>query len=246
MSFLTGSDRLLVLAPHPDDESLATGGLILRALARGAAVRVLFATDGDNNPWPQRFVERRWTVSPRDRARWGRRRYAEAHAALAVLGLGPQAARFLHLPDRGLTRLLGEAPQKVLAPLGEELGFWRPTLIAAPSPEDTHPDHGALALFLRKALAAAPGFSPRCLEYRIHPGPWRSWPGLLELPLTPAEIRRKRAAILRHATQMALSRRRFLRYASPVERFFPVAEPAAIVPKRLFKSYFAGFHATLR
>nr|MBP6330775.1 PIG-L family deacetylase [Dokdonella sp.] len=42
-------DRVLVLAPHPDDEVLATGGLIQQALAAGAALRVIVATDGDNN-----------------------------------------------------------------------------------------------------------------------------------------------------------------------------------------------------
>ena len=48
------SDRLLVFAPHPDDETIATGELIQLAIAAGVAVRVVFATDGDNNPWPQR------------------------------------------------------------------------------------------------------------------------------------------------------------------------------------------------
>ena len=71
---MTAKDRLLILAPHPDDESLATGGLIQRAVKAGAKVRVLFATDGDNNPWPQRFVERKLQISYTDRARWGRRR----------------------------------------------------------------------------------------------------------------------------------------------------------------------------
>ncbi|MCB1569830.1 MAG: PIG-L family deacetylase, partial [Xanthomonadales bacterium] len=55
---LRDSDRLLVVVPHPDDETLATGGLIQRALLAGAALRVVFATDGDNNPWPQRWLER--------------------------------------------------------------------------------------------------------------------------------------------------------------------------------------------
>ena len=47
----SAQDRLLVVAPHPDDETIAAGGLIQSALHAGAAVRVLFATDGDNNPW---------------------------------------------------------------------------------------------------------------------------------------------------------------------------------------------------
>ena len=79
---ITHRDRILILAPHPDDESLAAGGLIQRAVKVGAKVRVLFATDGDNNPWPQRFLERKVQISLTDRARWGRRRRKEALAAL--------------------------------------------------------------------------------------------------------------------------------------------------------------------
>ena len=43
------ADRLLVFAPHPDDETLATGELIQLARESGASVRVVFGTDGDNN-----------------------------------------------------------------------------------------------------------------------------------------------------------------------------------------------------
>src|SRR5438094_488409 len=82
---ITARDRVLILAPHPDDESLAAGGLIQRAVAAGAATRIVFATDGDDNPWPQRFIERRLNISTADRLRWGRRRRGEALAAVARL-----------------------------------------------------------------------------------------------------------------------------------------------------------------
>jgi LmbE family N-acetylglucosaminyl deacetylase len=50
---------LLVLAPHPDDEALGTGGLLQAAALLGVPVRVVFATNGERNPWAQRAVERR-------------------------------------------------------------------------------------------------------------------------------------------------------------------------------------------
>ncbi|TMQ65865.1 MAG: hypothetical protein E6K78_07050, partial [Candidatus Eisenbacteria bacterium] len=54
---LGANDRVMVIAPHPDDESLACAGL-LQASARAAArVRVVFLTDGDNNPWAQLVAE---------------------------------------------------------------------------------------------------------------------------------------------------------------------------------------------
>src|SRR5882672_10858445 len=72
-------DRLMVLAPHPDDETLGAGGLLQRAAARGVATRVVFATDGDDNPWPQRVVERRLWIGADARARWGARRRGEGY-----------------------------------------------------------------------------------------------------------------------------------------------------------------------
>src|SRR5207249_248864 len=62
-------DRVLLIAPHPDDETLAAGGLLQRVLAAGARLRVLFVTDGENNPWAQRATERRWRIGARDRER---------------------------------------------------------------------------------------------------------------------------------------------------------------------------------
>ena len=96
---LRAGARIAILAPHPDDESLGTGGLIQRALAAGAEVRVIFVTDGDNNPWPQRFVERRWFIEAPERARWGARRRAEGQHALQLLGAGQVQAESLGLPD---------------------------------------------------------------------------------------------------------------------------------------------------
>ena len=70
--------RILILAPHPDDECLGTGGLIQQALAKGAKVKVIFITNGDNNPWPQRYLEKIWFIVVEERARWGQRRKIEA------------------------------------------------------------------------------------------------------------------------------------------------------------------------
>ena len=44
---LDGVSDALIIAPHPDDESLASGGLIQRAVAAGARVRVLFLPHGE-------------------------------------------------------------------------------------------------------------------------------------------------------------------------------------------------------
>ena len=41
---IAASDRVLILAPHEDDEAIATAGVIQRALSAGAAVRIIYLT----------------------------------------------------------------------------------------------------------------------------------------------------------------------------------------------------------
>src|SRR5258706_12213893 len=92
-------ERIMILCPHPDDETLATGGVIQRAVAGGVAIRIVFVTDGENNPWPQRFLERRFRIGGPERARWGARRRGEALSALEKLGVAGRDAIFLGFPD---------------------------------------------------------------------------------------------------------------------------------------------------
>lgn len=206
------ADRLLVVAPHPDDETLATGGLIQRALAAGAAVQVVFVTDGDNNPWPQRWIERRWRIDAPARRRWGQRRRGEALAALAVLGVAAQSVRFLGLPDQGLTDLLvaGDALERTL---GTAIDAFAPTCLAGPSRHDRHPDHSAIAVALERIAVVPP---VRRLAAVVHGLAGR---GAVTLVLAAGELERKRAALGAHRTQLALSRGRLGRLAGAVERF---------------------------
>ena len=46
---LQPDDRILIFAPHPDDETIATGGIIQKAVAMGLPIHVAFLTYGDNN-----------------------------------------------------------------------------------------------------------------------------------------------------------------------------------------------------
>jgi hypothetical protein len=49
------TDRILILSPHPDDEVIATGGIIQQALAQDLPIHVAFFTYGDNNEWAFAF-----------------------------------------------------------------------------------------------------------------------------------------------------------------------------------------------
>ena len=99
-------ERLLVVAPHPDDETLAAGGLIQRVLAMGGRVRVVLVTAGDG------FVEAvaHETREPRPRpaafVAYGEERLRESRAALRVLAHERVRLQILGFPDGGLDGLL--------------------------------------------------------------------------------------------------------------------------------------------
>ncbi|HEU4400844.1 MAG TPA: PIG-L family deacetylase [Candidatus Polarisedimenticolia bacterium] len=230
---LGAGDRVLFVAPHPDDDALAGGGLLQRALAAGAQVRILFATDGENNPWTQRLVERRLRIGPAERERFGRRRRGEALAALQRLGLEARDAQFLGYPDQGITALLLTGGEAAVERLAAPIASWRPTLLVLPSAFDLHPDHSALAVLGRLALTRMdPGYMPaRVLSYLVHTrGPVSSGRHVLRFDLGAREWARKREAIACHATQVAVHRRTFLSPARGVETFRvegPASDPEA-------------------
>jgi len=209
-------DRVCVFAPHPDDETLATGELIQAALSAGAQVRVVFATDGDNNPWPQRWLEKRLRIGPAERRRWGGRRRDEALAALAVLGLEAAGnVRFLGWPDQGLTALLMQSDVPVAA-LAAELAAFVPSHVVAPALADRHPDHSALRVMVDLALLRA-GTECQRLDYVVHGA--GSMAATRALPSDPQRRARKLEALAAHASQIALSGGRLTALACRGERF---------------------------
>jgi len=115
---LLRGERLLVLAPHPDDEVIGCGGLVAQHLRERREVRVVVATDG---------------AQAGDAAA----REEESRRGLAILGKHAPA-EFLRAPDRALDDSI--APR-----LREILLEFRPDLILVPAPIEIHPDHLALA-----------------------------------------------------------------------------------------------------
>ncbi len=102
---VTGDTRLLVIAPHPDDEILGAGGLMRRVHEAGGAVRVVYLTDGDGYRDGVKLEEHGRRPSSGDYKNYGRRRQHEARNALKMLGLDEQDATFLGFPDGGLCKL---------------------------------------------------------------------------------------------------------------------------------------------
>lgn len=217
----TADDRLLVWAPHPDDESLACGGLIQRTLAAGGDVQVIFVTDGESNHWPQRRAEGRWRLGADAKQRWARRRRVEAAQALSILGVGADAVHFLGWPDQGVSGMLAGQATTLVDTTCTLLRQLQPTRMATPSLRDSHPDHSAAALVLELALRREHCVA-EVLCYDIH-GTANVDVGerSMVLALDDGELERKRTAVLMHASQTQFGLGRLLRFVTAREVFVP-------------------------
>jgi LmbE family N-acetylglucosaminyl deacetylase len=227
------SDKVLVVAPHPDDESLGTGGLLQRIFAQKIPVRIVFVTNGENNPWAQRCWERRWQIGPNERVRWGQRRREEALNAICSLGGKPDCARFLNLPDLGTTRLLMQGDPQLSVLIIAEIQEWQPTVALIPTMLDAHPDHSALSVAFSIALDSVGGSTIRVWEYLVHKPKVPISQEQVRLLLSTEEVERKRRAILCHETQVALSRGRFTSFAKIEEAYYshnPIEAKACDTP----------------
>jgi LmbE family N-acetylglucosaminyl deacetylase len=210
----------MFIAAHPDDESLACSVVLQRAVRAGADIRVIYATNGENNPWPQRLLERRWHLNENDRERWGKLRRGEALDALSVLGVPGSEAIFLALPDQKLSDVLLAASQGARERFAALIADWSPTHLFVPSISDTHPDHNALGVMLRLVW----------LEYFSNQSRMSMWSYVVHgrnaaflnraetIDPTASETAIKRRAIGCHKTQLKLSRNRFLDHAARPER----------------------------
>lgn len=131
---LPAYERVLVLAAHPDDESMGCAGTMALLSAGGARIDVVYASDGEGT---------RGSSAPAEVTAAARR--GEAQEACRLLGARPP--RFLGHPDRRLEHAvapLAEALREVLAET-------RPQMVLAPWFLDAHPDHRALTAVLADA-----------------------------------------------------------------------------------------------
>ena len=131
---LTGK-RVLLLAPHPDDETIGCGGTLALHAAAGDSVRVLILTNGAKGDMSGRF----------DRNAYIAIRQQETLAACASLGLSD--VTFWPYEDRELANA-----GTVISDMASQINAYLPDLIYAPSPLEFHPDHRAAAVFIQAAV----------------------------------------------------------------------------------------------
>ena len=149
--------NVLVIAPHPDDESLGCGGTVALLRERGFAVHVLFVSDGTlshpNSP-----------AYPTDRLR--QLRESEALEALQILNVPPEQATFMRQKDRQVATPDSPAFADAVEFIRKLLVSLNPATVLIPWRRDPHPDHRASWQLLNGAVQQLPT-RPRILEYPI-------------------------------------------------------------------------------
>ena len=113
----TPQTRLLVVAPHPDDEAIAAAGVIQRVRSAGGRVHVVVITSGDALPAAVERLEPGTTPGPHDFRAFGRLREDESRRALAMVGVPPNDITFLGFPDEGVCLLASAFLSARSAPL---------------------------------------------------------------------------------------------------------------------------------
>ena len=174
----------LVIAPHPDDETLGAGGLIARLRGAGVAITVAAVTDGEN--------------AYADTSDLGRVRVAEQTEALARLGVEEAQIVRLGLPDRNVSLHEDELVDALGRMVTPE------THLVAPWPMDFHPDHESAG----RAAARVAREHGLPLTYYLFWTWHRGDPSVLahvplrKLTLTKEERENKEHALRAHASQL--------------------------------------------
>jgi LmbE family N-acetylglucosaminyl deacetylase len=184
--------RVVVLAPHPDDETLGAGGTLAAWAADGLPVLVVAVTDGEgSHPGSP-------TLTPAELAD---RRHDERRRALAALGLPGATVLRAGLPDGDVAAhrdRLRTYLFRVVEP-GDT--------VLAPVPGDGHPDHDAVAEVARDAAthrgAAVWRYAVWLWHWAAPDDPAVPLDGAVAVTLPEHALRAKRAAVDAFTTQIA-------------------------------------------
>ncbi|MCL5408521.1 MAG: PIG-L family deacetylase [Candidatus Omnitrophica bacterium] len=187
----TSKDRILICAPHPDDEVLGCGGIIQQAIAQKSKVYVVFLTNGDHNWLEFKIFERKLILHPYNYIQIGEQRRKESINAEKILGVPEKNLIFLGYPDAG-TMLIWQhywnvkkpyydfltkvnyvpypqalsygspyAGESIVSDFVKVLKIVKPTKIFITNPVDTNSDHRAISNFLLVSLLE--------MKNQIHP-----------------------------------------------------------------------------
>lgn len=179
---LTPATKIVIFAPHSDDETLGTGGIVKKAANAGSQTTVVLITNGDGFRYAATDLFRKLSLPPRKFVEFGYIRQQESLSALSFMDQPVDRVIFLGYPDHGLSKLwttnwdyseLFTSPftkqdrtpylnsYQLAAPycglavvdnIKSILKAVKPDIIFLPHPNDAHPDHWATNAFVTIAL----------------------------------------------------------------------------------------------
>lgn len=210
-------ERTLLIAPHPDDETLGGAGVIQRAIAAGKQIKVVVMTSGDGY---RRAASENLGVAnpgPQDFQRLGQLRHEESLSAMKHFGVRQEDVIFLGYPDGGVNGMWESnwdysTPHRalngnvrspypfafeqqasycganVVKNLTKIIKDYNPTDIVYPDPNDQHHDHWATHAFVKYVLTEQ-NFRANEWTYLVHRGDYPiPWRYEPNLPLRPPHV----------------------------------------------------------
>lgn len=141
----TQNDTILIFSPHPDDETIATGGYIKTATLSGSKVWIVLVTDGNKHGLKDE-------------------RYTEFRATTSLLGVPENQLIYLNYPDGKLTKQdlnkVGETFKNIILKV-------KPTIVISPDIRDRHPDHKTTGIEVNDVISELK-IKPQILYYLVH------------------------------------------------------------------------------
>jgi LmbE family N-acetylglucosaminyl deacetylase len=190
------NDRILIVAPHPDDEAIGCSGLIQHALKAGAQLKVVYLTNGDHNELAFIVYEKRLVFRKSQFLYMGSLRRQESINAMKSLGVQEDNLIFLGYPDFGTFTIFNKfwqtkkafknmftrvnkvpykkdlsygAPyvgESILSDFKKVLLNYKPTKIFVSHPADVNVDHKSAYLFLQVALL---DLGKEAADFKVYP-----------------------------------------------------------------------------
>jgi LmbE family N-acetylglucosaminyl deacetylase len=151
------AESVLVIAPHPDDETLGCAGAIKLLRSLGKTVQILVMSDGtQSHPNSRKYPALALKYL----------REEETRCAMAVLGVENSNITFLQLRDGSVPSANSAGFNAATFQVQNHIGVIDPKTIFAPWRCDPHPDHRATWQILQAALQKI-SLLPRVIEYPI-------------------------------------------------------------------------------
>lgn len=175
-------NRILVLSPHPDDESIGCGGTLVQHIENGDEIYTIFLTSGEKGG---HGLSEQETLVTREQ---------EAKAATAVLGI--QKFDFWRQVDGAL-----RVTSSLVTRLREIIIEWSPNYIYVTHDKEMHPDHRAAARLLKTSLRSISNLNAmNVLMFEV----WTPLQNMDEIVDISSHIKIKTKAIKEYKSQCAV------------------------------------------